>query len=69
MLNRRGWRPCWPRRKAAIERIATSDLLVFIAINRVGVFPAASLSTSWIADGVHGFPSFFGVFFIGVFSG
>jgi len=53
--------------RAAIERIATSDLFVFIAINRVGVFPAASLSTSWIADGVHGFPSFFGVFFMGVF--
>jgi hypothetical protein len=55
--------------RAAIERIATSDLLVFIAINRVGVFSAASLATSWIADGVHGFPSFFGVFFIEVFSG
>jgi hypothetical protein len=53
--------------RAAIDRIAASDLFVFIAINRVGVFAAASLSTSRIADGVHGFPSFFWVFAIGIF--
>ena len=53
--------------RAAIDLIAASDLFVFIAINRVGVFPAASLSTSRIADGVQGFPLFFWFFFMGVF--
>jgi hypothetical protein len=40
-----------------------------LQLSELPVFSAASLATSWIADDVQGFRSFFGVFFIEVFSG
>jgi hypothetical protein len=50
--------------RAARDRIESTDLSVFSAINGVGVFCLASCFTFWMDCGVQGFLEFGGCFFI-----